>query len=63
VSGDEGVELPRIERPSLPEPVDPATGDRDRDRQRERRRRKKKKSEDPDSPPDDDKGRRVDIRA
>ncbi len=64
MAGGDGVTLPPIERPAVPEPV--AEVDRDRQRRRQEREKRKKKpsgKSDDDKPVEDGKGERVDIRA
>lgn len=57
------VTLPPVQRPTVPEPVEKA--DRDRKKRREDRSppKKKPRSEEPETPSEDGKGERVDIRA
>lgn len=65
MAGGDGVTLPPVERPAVPEPVEKANRDRERRREERGKRRKKPASGDaePETPAEDGKGERVDIRA
>lgn len=62
MAGGDGVTLPPVERPVIPEPVEKANKDRERQR-KQREQKKKPRSDEPEPPPEDGKGERVNIRA
>lgn len=63
MTGGDGITLPPVERPAVPEPVEKPNRDRERNRDDRKGRKKKPPSEEPDKPAPDGKGERVDIRA